>query len=408
MKKRKESLEKTCTYIYQMSDSDRDDPNGRIEFNLGNTNDISDVYISNVSIKVKEQFTPDDSKKPLTDGNYIYNGGFQEEAGRMENWIVQDTASHAQCLVTDLEDGRRFKVITTECANIADVTLKQVAVPLATNGKYVLNFEAEADQAGTIVAHIAGNEQSFDLSPEKKMYTFSFEAGDVISEADFIMDLGINGTVYLDNIRIDEDSLIKNGSFNAGLSGYEDWTPYVQEKADLTSDYQTLTKTFQMKYDTDEQSILSISMGAIDGVKISDLHRICIDNISLVPATPEEIEAATPTIPSIDANTEMIKNGNFAAGEANWISAVTTPGAATATFVDGKAVYNITDVGTADWNVQLKQDGITLENGCTYRVKFMASSTEARTIKWAFLNPTYVWYGGEDVCIARSRSGKRM
>ncbi|MGN0464950.1 MAG: Ig-like domain-containing protein [Lachnospiraceae bacterium] len=473
---------KTYTYTYQMADSDKDDANGRIEFNLGNTDNTSKVYISNVSIKVKDQFTPDDSKKPLTDGNYIYNGSFQEGAGRMENWMIQDTDNHAQCSVTDLNDGRRFMVTTTDCASTADVTLKQIAIPLATNGKYVLSFEAQADKTGIITAHIAGNEQSFELSTEKKTYTFNFETGDIINEADFIMDLGINGTVYLDNIRIDEDSLIKNGSFNAGLSGYEvyayntsdvnyvvdslnednafditiqnsndadwkiqlkqnnvnlikdewytlkidakssierklmyaiqrdgsthkdaagneDWTPYVQEKASLTGDYQTLTKTFQMKYDTDEQSILSISMGAIDGVQISDLHRICIDNISLSLATPEEIEAATPTIPSIDANTEMIKNGNFAEGEANWIPAITFPGEATATFEDGKAEYDITNVGTADWNVQLKQEGITLENGCTYKVKFTASSTEDRIIKWAFLNPTYAWYGGEDVSL---------
>lgn len=473
---------KTYTYTYQMADSDKDDANGRIEFNLGNTDNTSKVYISNVSIKVKDQFTPDDSKKPLTDGNYIYNGSFQEGAGRMENWMIQDTDNHAQCSVTDLNDGRRFMVTTTDCASTADVTLKQIAIPLATNGKYVLSFEAQADKTGIITAHIAGNEQSFELSTEKKTYTFNFETGDIINEADFIMDLGINGTVYLDNLRIDEDSLIKNGSFNAGLSGYEvyayntsdvnyvvdslnednafditiqnsndadwkiqlkqnnvnltkdewytlkidakssierklmyaiqrngsthkdaagneDWTPYVQEKASLTGDYQTLTKTFQMKYDTDEQSILSISMGAIDGVQISDLHRICIDNISLSLATPEEIEAATPTIPSIDANTEMIKNGNFAEGEANWIPAITFPGEATATFEDGKAEYDITNVGTADWNVQLKQEGITLENGCTYKVKFTASSTEDRIIKWAFLNPTYTWYGGEDISL---------
>lgn len=29
------------------------------------------------------------------------------------------------------------------------------------------------------------------------------------------------GEIYLDQVKIVEDSLIKNGSFNAGLSGYE-------------------------------------------------------------------------------------------------------------------------------------------------------------------------------------------
>ena len=33
--------------------------------------------------------------------------------------------------------------------------------------------------------------------------------------------------------------------------GNEDWTPYCQETVDLTGEYQTITKEFQMKEDTD-------------------------------------------------------------------------------------------------------------------------------------------------------------
>lgn len=49
------------------------------------------------------------------------------------------------------------------------------------------------------------------------------------------------------------------------------------------------------------------------------------------------------------------------------------------------------------WNVQLKQSGITLEQGSSYRVSFKANSTEARTIKLAMLSPDYRWYGGQDI-----------
>ena len=54
--------------------------------------------------------------------------------------------------------------------------------------------------------------------------------------------------------------------------------------------------------------------------------------------------------------------------------------ATTETVNDG-IVFHISDVGTADWNIQLKQGGINLEQGCDYRLAFKVTSTESRTIK---------------------------
>ena len=92
-----------------------------------------------------------------------------------------------------------------------------------------------------------------------------------------------------------------------------------------------------------------------------------------------------------------MKNGDFSNGETDWIKAVTSPGAATITFAQNKAVVNITNVGDQDWSVQLKQEGIKLEKGCTYRMKFKAKSTKARTIKCDLMNASYDWYGGADL-----------
>lgn len=469
---------KTYTYTFNMED--KDDANGRLEFNLGNTTPVSTVHISNVSIKNTDTFEIDDSKKALSDGNYIYNGSFQEGSNRLEYWNVEDAGNHAKYGVTSLADGRRFKISTTGCSSAKDVILKQEELPLAVNGKYVLSFEASADAEKEITAHVAGYDTTFTLSEEKKTYTYSFSTGESVDAPAIIFGLGVNGTVYLDNVRLVEDSLIKNGSFNAGLSGFEvyaytasdvsyvvdsinednafditikdtndadwkiqlkqnnvkveegqwytlkldakssvdrkfmyaiqrdgsthkddagneDWTPYVQDKVTLTNEYQTIKKTFQMKYATDLESILSISMGAVDGTRIDTQHRICIDNISLELATEEEIAAAAPKIEPVEPGTEMIQNGSFASGEKNWISAITAPGEANAVFNDGKATYEITNVGEEDWNVQLKQEGITLEEGCSYVLKFNVSSTEDRTIKCAFLDPGYDWYGGADL-----------
>ncbi len=464
-------------YSYTFNMEDKDDANGRLEFNLGNTDNISDVHISNVKIECTGTFVIDDSKKVLTDGNHVYNGSFQEGKNRLDYWIIEDAEAHAKYEVTSLADGRRLKLTTSDCA-LGDVKLKQTELPLTPNGKYVLSFEAEANGEHQIAVNVAGNTEMFTLSEKKQTYTYSFSTGDVVDAAAIEFALGVNGIVYLDNVRVVEDSLIKNGSFNAGLSGFEvyayttsdvnyvvdsisednafditikdtndadwkiqlkqnnvkleagqwytlkfdakssvsrklmyaiqrdgstkkddagneDWTPYVQDKVTLTDEYQTIEKTFKMKYDTDLESILSISMGAVDGTRISTQHRICIDNISLEAVAEPEL----PDTPTIEVGTEMLKNGSFADGTENWISAITAPGEATAAFADGKAVYNITNVGTADWNVQLKQEGLVLENGCSYVLRFKASSTAARTIKCAFLNTSYDWYGGADIVL---------
>ena len=106
-------------------------------------------------------------------------------------------------------------------------------------------------------------------------------------------------------------------------------------------------------------------------------------------------------MPETPAGENILKNGDFAKGEENWENAVSAPGEAAVSFENQKAVYNITNVGTADWNVQLKQNGITLEKGCTYKLTFKAISTEARTIKAAMLTASYDWYGGADIALGK-------
>ena len=203
-----------------------------------------------------------------------------------------------------------------------------------------------------------------------------------------------------------------------GSKHNDDWTPYVQETVDLTGEWKTITKEFQMTEDTDPESVLSLSMGAVGGVQITEQHRICIDDINLekieapattpapdVPAaTPTpDVPAATPTpgAPENPADGNLLKNGDFASGKDSWIEAITAPGAASVSYEDKKAVFDITDVGTEDWNVQFKQEGITLEKGSTYTVKFKATSTAARTIKLAMMSTDgkYTWYGGEDIAL---------
>ena len=146
-----------------------------------------------------------------------------------------------------------------------------------------------------------------------------------------------------------------------------------------------------MTEDTDPDTIFNIAMGAVGGKQIKEQHRICIDDIVL-----EKID--TPEMKPEEAGKNLLKNGDFSNKTDNWdIWGITAPGKATTNIADHAIVYHISNVGTEDWNVQLKQRGLTLEKGCKYRVTFKATSTAARTIKLAIMSTSYAWYGGADI-----------
>lgn len=466
---------KTYTYEFQMTGSD--DANGRLEFNLGNTASTAAVHLSNVRIEKTgyEEIKEDTTKKALADGNYVYNGSFQEGKNRLGYWDITKP-ENATAEVTGLEDGRRLKVVSPKGTA---VTAGQQGLALSADTEYVLSFSAQANEAETMTVHVAGQEFQAELTNEKKNYRFSFQTAADLTDKNISFDLGLGTTVYLDDVRIDEDSLIKNGSFNAGLAGFEaycytpsnvtyvvdslnednaadftindtgeadwhiqlkqtgvklekgqwyrlslkmkssidrkvsyalqrdgsthkdangneDWTPYCQETVDLTGEYRTITKEFQMKEDTDPETIFNIAMGAVGGKQITQQHRICIDDIVL-----EKIEA--PEIEPEETGKNLLTNGDFSDGNTGWEIVTRDDEIGTTDSIPGGVMFKIKDPGTEDWHAQLKQSGITLEQSCSYRVKFKVTSTKARTIKLGFMSKSYAWYGGTNIVLEEGK-----
>lgn len=467
----------TYEHIFDMTaDSDA---NGRVEFNLGNQGSIAKVHISNVRL-AKEGDAEKEEKGVLPDGNYVYNGQFNEgnEPGRLRlaywDWNIRQCKGTKISVTND--SVRELKVVVPDAVNGLDkVTVFQEDIAISGGKKYILSFDARADENKTIQTIVAGKTFDSALTTAKTNYKYEFETPADLSGSEIRFLLGNAGTTYIDNVCVREDCMIVNGDFSNGLLGYEvyvndaakvsdyivdslnensafsmditdtgdqdwyiqlkqsgiklekdkwyklsfdakstvdreimyalqrdgtsddDWTPYSgQPKAALTAGFQTFEKVFQMKSDTDANTILSISMGAVGGKQIAQKHTIVIDNINL-----EETEAQEePIEPPVAPGKNMIQNGDFADGEMHWTKAVTAPGEVDVSFADGKAVYQIRNVGTEDWHVQLKHvEPLTLEQGASYQVTMKIKSTEPRTVKYAFLNPTYKWYGGEDLVL---------
>ncbi len=473
----------TYRHIFDMTGDS--DANSRLEFNLGNQGSMAAVHISNVRLE-KTGEAEEEVKGMLPDGNYVYNGQFNEgnEAGKRRlaywEWDIEQCSGTGISVTDDSRRELRVSVPDTVTA------LDQVAVyqnPIAIGGgkKFIFSFDAYADREKTVKAEVAGNSYDIALTTERQTFKYEFETPSDLDGSELRFLLGSAGTAYIDNVTVREDSLIVNGDFSSGMLGYEvyvndaakvpnyivdslneenalaidiadtgeaawqiqlkqndirlekdkwyklafdakstkdrtimyalqrdgskhkddngneDWTPYSGEpKAALTGEWQNFSKVFRMGEDTDPNTILSISLGAVGGTRITEKHTVVIDNITLEETDPVEEPPVEPGEP--DPN-EMIVNGNFASGETHWVKEVGS--LAEANFTDGKAVFNISDVGSNDWDIKLRyEDHLKLEQGATYKVKMKIKSTATRTVKYSFMTSEYKWYGGEDLALA--------
>lgn len=349
------------TFTYEFTMTGNDDARGRLEYNMGAEGSTAGIHISNVSVvKTGEMDLGSEVKTALADGNYVYNGSFQEGEGRLGYWDTS-AAGNAEVSVTNEDNIRKLKVSVPEGTTDEDpVVIFQEGIALP-EGNYAVSFVAEGESGKHVKATVAGQEFDVELTGKEQTFDskFSIAGQEVQDDARIAFAFGEPGEFYLDDVRVEEDSLIKNGSFNAGFAGYEvyaytpsdvsyvvdslnednaadfsinstgdqawkiqlkqnnvelekgqwyklsldaksdisrklmfaiqrdgssddDWTPYSGEMVvELGSGYQTYEIEFQMEAETDLKSVLSISMGAVDGTKIDQKHRICIDNISL-------------------------------------------------------------------------------------------------------------------------------
>ena len=204
---------------------DSDDANGRLEFNMGAAGATSGIRISNVSLKKTDEIVITDGEKGiLADGNYVYNGSFQEGEERLGYWDVQKNDG-AEVSVTNENNIRRLMVNAPEGTSADNpVIVLQTDLALSSGNTYAMSFTAEGEPGKKILVKVAGQKYEFELNGEEQEYDNKLTVAGEHADTDLAFVFETPGTYYIDNVRIEEDSLIKNGSFNAGFSGYE---PYV-------------------------------------------------------------------------------------------------------------------------------------------------------------------------------------
>ena len=213
------------TYNLDFTMTDSNDANGRLEFNMGAAGSTSGIRISNVSLKKTDEIVITDGEKGiLADGNYVYNGSFQEGEERLGYWDVQKNDG-AEVSVTNENNIRRLMVNAPEGTSANNpVIVLQTDLALSSGNTYAMSFTAEGESGKKILVKVAGQQYEFELNGEEQEYDNKLTVAGEHADTDLAFVFETPGTYYIDNVRIEEDSLIKNGSFNAGFSGYE---PYV-------------------------------------------------------------------------------------------------------------------------------------------------------------------------------------
>ena len=301
---------------------------------------------------------PEVEKSILPDGNYVYNGKFQEGPQRMKYWEVEANED-TKVSVTNSDNIRELKAEVSNANDISDVLVKQDAIALSKSKDYVLSFSGYADDNVAIKVRIANQTFDCELSTEQSIYAYSFTTGADIDLTELVFLLGQKGSISLDDVRITDDSLLINGDFSNGMVGYElyaetptdvsyiidaqnedkaisitikntgdadwkiqlkqnniqlikgksyrlrfdakstvnrklmyalqrdgssddVWIPYSGTQiVALNNTYQTFTHEFTMEEESDPNTILSLSMGAVGSIQLTTSHDIVIANIQL-------------------------------------------------------------------------------------------------------------------------------
>lgn len=343
-------------FEYEFTMNQASDENGRLEFNLGNVNASSNIYLTDVRVERLAEVESSTTKSVLSNGNHVYNGQFQEGENRLGFWQWQ--ADDLTQAVSSLEDGRRLIVEGSNDNN--PHILFQEGLPLAKDIEYELSFELESNGEFELIVTIGDLALLIPVEEGLNVYRETFTlSSEQLENTDLTFEFNNNEAIRLDNVKVQENLLIKNGSFNAGLTGFnpfidssanasvvvdslseenavdftiydtsdqawkiqliqenipllkgktyrlsfkvksslernimyalqrdgkadDNWMAYLAEQIiPVSTDFQEVSYEFTMEEADDLNALLSISLGAVDGVQIATEHRVVIDDIYL-------------------------------------------------------------------------------------------------------------------------------
>ena len=238
------------TFTHTFTMEKQTDANGSLEFNLGNQDSTAPVHISDIKLvhKSGEKVEEKVEKSVRADGNYIYNGSFDQGDNRLGYWEMDQEDAARVTVTNKTVDGSKNKVrelcakieVPEGTSEVNPITISQSELPPIVEGKYELSFDAYMEKGGSkdaLTVTVAGKSFSPEITTERNKYSKIMKVRESLKreESNVAITFTKPGTYYLDNIILQESALIKNGLFNADLSGfstYIDKTDYATALVD--------------------------------------------------------------------------------------------------------------------------------------------------------------------------------
>ena len=230
---------KTFTHTFTMDK--KTDANGSLEFNLGNQGSKAPVHISNIKLvhKSGEQIPEVIEKTIRANGNYIYNGSFDQGENRLGYWEVEEDDAANVSVTNHTVPGEKNKVrelcarveVPEGTSEVNPITITQSGLNPIVAGKYEISFDAYMKDGGSedaITVNVAGKEYTPSITAKSANYRNEVIVSDNLSRDQSNVSISFTrpGTYYIDNVTFVEAAIIKNGSFNGGLAGF---VPYIYD-----------------------------------------------------------------------------------------------------------------------------------------------------------------------------------
>ncbi|AQR96735.1 carbohydrate binding domain-containing protein [Clostridium saccharoperbutylacetonicum] len=243
--------EKEYEYSFVMKDT----PNvhGRLEFNLGLTNDIN-IHLNDVEVTEADADVEDNAstaKEPLENGNHIYNGSFNLGDNRVGFWDFKGEGSTFK----SEKDKEQAEVTIPVAGDKNSVILSQTGTNLLQSDVYKLTFKAHASKDRTMDVKFVSkdgqtySQNTFNLTTTDQEYEYEFTMPegktDTNSITEFLMG-NADGKVFIDDIKlirttnnnVNYDGVdlypIKNGDFSLGYNYWQTLDNQAGSKADFS------------------------------------------------------------------------------------------------------------------------------------------------------------------------------
>ncbi|WP_375103743.1 carbohydrate binding domain-containing protein [Paenibacillus sp. RS8] len=426
------------SYEYSFTMTKASDNNARFEFNLG-LNNIA-AYFANVRVVETEPIPV--VRTPLADGNLIYNGGFELGEGRLGYWnfvVKPGSGAVGKASVTNTLElpmmKREFRAdVSHTGGSPEDVTLTQSGLPMSADGVYQLSFDARSDKAQPLGIKLENNGgrtdypdgAAFTLTPDWKSYTAEVAlSGGSGTEGVLSFLLGqTTGYTEIDNVRLIrmtnppvlKDYLHLRGDQywrSSGISlvpsgeGGKDVTDiakgdYVEYKVVLPQAASIVPVTRVSSVQGDSELTLSVLDAGKQNVVTAAVYSTAIGDTGGLQAyrsiigAPIELPAGSYYIRLggsgynlawLDLSRELVMNGSFKDASTDswtlfkkdWEDAPVKNTVMNAVY--GALQVDLGGTGDEDWNVQVKQGPIPMEQGKKYLLRFDADASIARAIR---------------------------